>query len=508
MISSIQKNSIGIEASKFDAFFLHQGKEGLEAFREQIDLVTEKLEKVFREADGPYTGQPPMELKQSLEEKLKIWNNPRPLNDVLEEWEPTILKNSLQVSHTKSIAHLHCPPILPGIAAELIIAALNQSMDSWDQSPAATYVEAELIRQLSRLVGLPASSDGVFTSGGTQSNYMGLLLARDAFCEKQWNHDVQAYGLPGEMKQMKVLCSEEAHFSVKKSISQLGLGEEAVIPIPSDENHRMNLQHVKETFTQLEEDGSLPFAVVATCGTTDYGSIDPMEDLAELCRERNLWLHIDAAYGGGLVFSHEYKRKIAGLHQADSITLDFHKLGFQPISCGLFLLKDRQHYRLLSHHADYLNPEEDEEEGILNLVNKSVQTTRRFDALKMLLTLNTVGTDLLGKMVDQTMELAEYAASVLEEKSAFAVENHEPELTTVVFQYRPLRSENVSDWNRKIQQILFQEGKAAIAKTSVNGETYLKFTILNPRTSKEDIDKVIQEIERAGTEMLNGGYQK
>ncbi|MYL49925.1 aspartate aminotransferase family protein [Halobacillus litoralis] len=491
-------------ATAFDSFFLPYGEEGEEHFRNHVELVVDTLADVFQEMDQPFQGKTVQDIQQELNGMLDLSEDPQSLHEVLREIKGPVLKNSLHVSHERSMAHLHCPPVLPGVLAELIISSLNQSMDSWDQSPAATYVEEAMIRYWSDLIGFSERGDGVFTSGGTQSNYMGMLLARDEFCLSKWGHIVQKDGLPGAFKKMRVLCSEEAHFSVTKSVSQLGLGEQAVVPVPVNEDHQMELDEVSRTVAQLEQEGLLPYAIVSTCGTTDYGSIDPLEGLADFCEEKGLWLHVDAAYGAGLLLSEKHIDKLAGINRADSVTLDFHKWLYQPISCGMFAVKDQKHLRLLSHHADYLNPLEDEEEGILNLVNKSVQTTRRFDALKVLLTLKVLGTRLLGSMVDQTMEVARFAAEELEHRHRFFVENPSPELSAVVFQYQSEESSDVSGLNRKIQQKLFHEGKAVIAKTSVRGETYLKFTLLNPRTTEEDVLAVIEEIEHTAKQILGG----
>lgn len=489
----------------FDSFFLHQGEEGAETFQKETKQVVDTFAGLMKGIDQPFTGLSAEEVKQQVEAVMEIPDTPQPLADVLHQIKDPVLKNSLHVSHEKSMAHLHCPPLLTGVVSELLIGALNQSMDSWDQSPAATYVEEELIRYCVDLIRYPEEADGVFTSGGTQSNYTGLLLARDSFCLSRFDHHVQRDGLPGDFDRMRVLCSEDAHFSVKKSLSQLGLGERAVVPVPVDEQHRMDQDELEQMIDRMEADGLYPFAVVGTCGTTDFGSIDPMESLADLCEQKGLWLHIDAAYGGGLLWSHRHHTKLAGIERADSVTFDFHKWLFQPVSCGVFMVKDRKHFNLLSYHADYLNPAEDEEEGILNLVNKSIQTTRRFDALKILLTLKTIGTEVLGDMIDRTVEVAAFAASELSKRPGFHVENREPELSAVVFQYWPNGQVFSGERNRFIQQRLFEQGSAVIAKTSVNGETNLKFTILNPRTTEEDVIDVIDEMEEVARRQNEGG---
>lgn len=498
-------------SSQYDRLFIHQEEEGIESFAKLMNRVSEKLQQVYGDTTKPFVGKNPNDIENEIKQIMDFPVDAQDSLDVLNEIEWPILRNSLHVSHPKSMAHLHCPPLLSGIAAELIIGVLNQSMDSWDQSTAATYVENEMVKWLTEKVYYPKTAEGVFTSGGTQSNYMGLLLARDAFCQSFWNHNVKRNGLPPGFQRLRIICSEDAHFTVQKAASQLGLGEQAVITVKTDENHRMNVREVEEKIEYLKEADLLPFALVATCGTTDFGSIDPLERLDVIARENGLWLHVDAAYGGGLMLSHSHRDKLNGLENADSITVDLHKLFFQPISCGVFLVKDQQHFRHIAYHAEYLNPLKDEEKGILNLVNKSVQTTRRFDALKLFLSLKMVGTRTFGQMIDDTLTLARYTADYMTEKENIMIKNPVPELNTVIFRYQPdikeKRDIDLCEVNRNIQQRLLHSGKGVIAKTTVYGKTFLKLTLLNPRTQQEDIHSLLAEIETLGAELINGGMQ-
>jgi L-2,4-diaminobutyrate decarboxylase len=499
--------SLKDKKTAFDSLFLHQGEEGMSAFGQGLEQVGHKLKEVYAETDRPFTGKSHSAIEKEIG---KIMNFPRrgiSLEEVLDEMEGPILRNSLHVSHPKSMAHLHCPPLLPGIIGESIIGTLNQSMDSWDQSPAATYVEEGMVRWLTGRVRYPETSDGVFTSGGTQSNYMGLLLARDYFCQTHWGHDVQKQGLPRAFTRLRILCSEDAHFTVKKSASQLGLGEQAVITVKTDEHHRMSVKDLEAALSKLGEENLLPFALVSTCGTTDFGSIDPLHDIAAVAEDYGLWLHVDAAFGGGLLLSHSHRWKLDSLEQADSITVDFHKLFYQPVSCGAFLVKNRQNFGFLSHHADYLNPLKDEDEGIVNLVTKSTSTTRRFDALKLFLSLKTIGTDTFGDMIDHTVELARYAASYIDGADNLSLKNNQPEINTIIFRYEPQSTHefDLDELNRAIQQTLLHEGRGVIAKTTVEGMTYLKLTLLNPRTGTEEIRELMTEIEKTATQLMNGG---
>ncbi|WP_442637024.1 pyridoxal phosphate-dependent decarboxylase family protein [Rossellomorea marisflavi] len=493
--------------TEFDPYFLHQGEKGLHAYKAGMTLLTEELTALYRKIDRPFRGGTPDALQRQVEGVLSFTQDGQAFEDALSEIMGPVLQNSLHVSHERSMAHLHCPPLLPGIMAENIIAVLNQSMDSWDQSPSATYLEEGMVDWLKRLIGYPEGSDGVFTSGGTQSNYMGLLLARDSYCFKMWKHDVKKDGLPEGAHRLRILCSEDAHFTVKKSASQLGLGEKAVVTVPSDREQRMSMTDLQRILKELKGEGLHPFALVATCGTTDFGSIDSLQASATIAKEYELWLHVDAAFGGALLLSDRHRTKVDGLQYADSITIDFHKLWYQPISCGAFMVKARESFRFIAHHAAYLNPLEDEHEGIENLVNKSVQTTRRFDALKIYLSLKVIGLRRFGEMIDHTLELAGYTAELIKNMDHFELKTQHPEINTVVFRIRPLflKEEEVNGLNRSIQQQLYQDGGGVIAKTSVEGVTCLKLTLLNPRTSKDDIHQLLSDIEQKARQFKNGG---
>ncbi|SDZ82710.1 L-2,4-diaminobutyrate decarboxylase [Thalassobacillus cyri] len=483
---------------EFDHLFFHG--DNTEGFQHNVQQVTEKLVEVMKHLDEPYAGKTPETLQRELNNLSVFTYEGEAVEGLLNKIDDSLLRSNIHITHPKSIAHLHCPPLVSSMAAEMIINTFNPSMDSWDQSPAATYLEQEVIKWLTKGFGFDGISDGVFTSGGTQSNYMGLLIARDSFCKRKWGVDVQKQGLPDDFKRLRILCSEEAHFTVQKSASQLGLGEASVVSINTDENHKLCLYDLKKKLKLMEAEQLLPFALVGTCGTTDFGSIDPLAELAAIASEHGVWLHVDAAFGGALILSHSYKDKLKGINQADSIAVDFHKLFYQPISCGAFLLKDKQEFVHLQHHADYLNPAEDDEKGIVHLVNKSIQTTRRFDALKLFFSLRMVGTKQYGAMIDQTIALAKSVASYMDGLENIRVIHADPELNTVVFRYEPTVPSvvDVNQVNLSIQKHLLYGGKGVIAKTMVEEEVCLKFTLLNPRTQLADVKEILTDIEEIG----------
>ena len=413
----------------------------------------------------------------------------------------TVVSNSVAVSHPNTTAHLHCRPLLAALAAEIVISALNQSMDSFDQAPIATVIEQKMIRWLSAEAGLPVTADGTFTTGGSQSNYMGLLLARDAFLQKHWNWSAQKSGLPPEARRLRIFCSNVAHFTVEKSASQLGLGSDAVVRVDVDEQFRMSPAALRASLEAARANGLLPMAVVATAGTTDFGSVDPLIEVTSLARNAGAWLHVDGAYGGALLFSALHRHKLQGIGSADSLSIDFHKLFWQPIPCSVFLLRDARYFESIKMHADYLNPELHEDEGIPNLVTTSLLTSRRFDALKLWISFQTLGRTKLAAMIDRTIALAAHAAQLVRDTPQLEL-LCEPQLSTVVFRYVPSRADLDADHvNASLRQRLFHQGYAVIGHTRVRNLQCLKFTCMNPVVTEGQLEALVRTIVDQGKDL-------
>ncbi|WP_343711126.1 aspartate aminotransferase family protein [Kosakonia radicincitans] len=413
------------------------------------------------------------------------------------------LKDSLSVHHPQCVAHLHCPTLVISQAAEVLINATNQSMDSWDQSPSATIIEIKLIEWLRTQVGYQPGDAGVFTSGGTQSNLMGLMLARDAFFARQ-SHSVQQDGLTGDLSKIKVLCSENAHFSVQKNMALMGLGYRSVTLVKTDEFSRMDLNDLAAKLAQAKANGEQVLAIVATAGTTDAGAIDPLAEIAALAAEYQTWMHVDAAWGGALLLSEKFRHYLDGLELADSVTLDFHKQFFQTISCGAFLLKDPRHYQLMRYQAAYLNSDFDEEHGVPNLVSKSLQTTRRFDALKLWMGLEALGKKQYAEIIDNGVTLAQQVAEFVAQEPQLELVM-QPQLASVLFRFRPQNDDMsaVALLNQRIGDALLASGAANVGVTEADGITCLKLTLLNPTVCLQDVKVLLASVKACGEQLLN-----
>jgi L-2,4-diaminobutyrate decarboxylase len=463
-------------------------------FENASRLTIESINAMFADCTKPYSGLPPTLLKQAIHDS--DLNQVESLNTVIQQTNDLIAKNSIMVQHPHCIAHLHTPPLISSVLAEFYIAALNQSMDSWDQASAATFLEQFIVDWLVQTYSLGESADGVFTSGGTQSNLMGLLLARDCFAHKYSGHNIQQDGLPDYANKLRIICSDKSHFTIQKSASLMGLGERAVVCVKTNNQGQMDTTDLQNTITSLRVKGLIPMAVVATAGTTDHGAIDDLQTIVEISHKANLWCHIDGAYGGALILSKKHKSRLKGIEFADSVSVDFHKLFYQTISCGALLVKDKSNFNSLLYHADYLNREGDE---LPNLVDKSIATTKRFDALKMFMTLKAVGADTLGEMYDQLLETTKAVAQSVSQNKHLVL-CCEPLLSTVLFrlgeQYQgALTIKEFNQLHQKLRLQLLTSGDAVIAETKVDGKLYLKFTLLNPCLTLSDFDSLFAIIE-------------
>lgn len=489
---------------EFASDFLNGAVESQTLFRKHMHAAVEVLIRDFAASEQPYSGAAPHDLAAAFRNRQVCPEQGSSMEELLDFIGSAVVKHAAVVNHPACVAHLHCPPLQASLMAETLLSTMNQSMDSWDQSMSATMLEEEVIGWLCELFYFEKSvSDGVFSSGGTQSNFMGLLLARDHYSYIRWNWNVQQLGLPPQAERLRVLCSEAAHFTVKQSAALLGLGQQAVITIPVDSLGRMRCDLLEDTINRLHRDGLLPFALVATAGTTDFGSIDSLPELAALARKHGMWFHTDAAYGGALALSNKHAHLLEGIALSDSITVDFHKLFFQPISCGAFLLRDSVNYRYLRLNADYLNPQEDDQAGVPNLVGKSIQTTRRFDALKLYMSLQHLGRERFAAMIDYTLQLALYTAEQIRQAESLEL-LADPTLNAVVFRYVPsteMESAGVDELNHRIRDRLLESGIAVIARTRAKEKACLKLTLLNPLTTPQDTAKILNHVVRIGMEL-------
>ncbi|MFI1936843.1 pyridoxal phosphate-dependent decarboxylase family protein [Streptomyces purpureus] len=360
-------------------------------------------------------------------------------------------------------AHLHTPPLALAAAADLAASALNPSLDSWDQAPAASALEAEVVRALAaEIYPRAAHPDALATTGGTESNQLALLLARE-------HHGP-----------VRLLHGDGAHHSLRRGAWLLGLPEPVTIPAPGG---TLDPAALDNALTDLPG----PHLVAATAGTTDTGRIDPLPEIADLCERHGATLHIDAAYGGPLLFSAAHRPLLTGLDRAHTVTVDLHKLGWQPAAASLLAVRDTRTLDVLAHTADYLNATDDTDAGLPDLLGRSLRTTRRPDILKTAVTLRALGRTGLEALVDRVLTLAQELAALVDHHPG--LELYElPTISTVLF--RPTDADDATV--ATIRRTLLTEGRAVLGRAHADGRLWLKATLLNPHATPGDLAHLLK----------------
>ncbi|MEX3516755.1 pyridoxal-dependent decarboxylase [Corynebacterium camporealensis] len=418
-------------------------------------------------------------------------------SDCLSELEELWLKQAVFYHHPRYISHLNCQVAIPAVAAEVLASSLNTAVESWDQAGPAAAIEQKLIRWAADLVGFGQSAQGVFTTGGTQSNLQALTVARNQALQEL---QAQGYSHFEALSKLRILCTPSAHYSIARGVELLGLSPDSIVEISEDFHGQMRPLSLEASLREVCRAGKYPAAVICTAGSTDRGSIDPLSEVIDIAHHHDVPVHVDAAYGGAGLLGPESASLFYGIEKADSVTLDFHKGFYQPVACSCVLFAEGQRLEHIRWNASYLNPAESSRP---NLADISLHTTRRFDALKLWVTLRTIGQERIGASFDTCCALARRAAALVDDFPKLQLWET-PQLSTVLFELQATESADSphpAEYYR-IRDELFDSGQAAVAVTEIHGTPLFKFTILDPTLRDEDIQSVLNAIVRAHSEAL------
>lgn len=448
-----------------------------------------------------HTGSPSAD---SLVQKMQEIDLAHPLGSLssaLEELGPIWLDHAVRYDSPRYLAHLNCPITEPSFAAAVVSAGVNTAVETWDQARGAAIIEDRLVRWLAEAADMnPSAASGVFTSGGTQSNLQALYTAREKALKKG-----------SDMGKLVVICSAEAHYSISRSCHILGLGQECIRKVPTADSGACDPEAFIDTLDQVLRDPSItPMCIALTAGTTDLGAIDPLKQCIDIARTHGIHVHVDCAYGGALLVSPTRRHLLYGLEHADSFSVDFHKSFFQPVACSALIYRDSRDIDHVTWHAEYLNHAADER---LNLADRSLQTTRRFDALKLWLTLRTSGAEAIGRDFDTCCDLAICAYHLARSTQQIEVLTS-PNLSTLLLRYSPELTTssttsgqpetgiNLDILNNSIRRHLFDSDLAIIGSTQRRGATWLKLTLLNPALTRSNLQEALTLIKSAGDQLL------
>jgi L-2,4-diaminobutyrate decarboxylase len=407
---------------------------------------------------------------------------------------------SIDLTHPAAAAFLQPPALTVTAAADAVISALNQSVDVWDSGPFAIALEAAVIDELRDLVGLPSGATGVMTPGGSISNLFAVIIARDTVGSRLSGTDITLRGLQSAGRRLRVLCSTESHVSVIRAVAAAGLGDESIVTLPAERDGRLRAETVRHALAAMPPE-DVPFLLVAMAGTTDLGAVDELPELAQIARDHAMWFHVDAAYGAGALFSPKLRPLFTGIELADSVTVDLHKLAWHPAPASALLVRHAADFSPLDREVAYLNPADDADAGLPHLLGRTLETTRRADALKAAAAFRSLGRAGFASLVERCHQLALDAAESVSTHPQ--LETYAPVvLTRLVFRYVPRRIEQADDINARLRRRLLLDGKAVLGRTTrmVDGvpRVHLKLTIINPLATGADIDGLIDMVVAAG----------
>ena len=378
---------------------------------------------------------------------------------------------------------------LPGAIAEMVTGAANTSMYTYEVAPVATLMERKLIEALCDTIGFE-DGEGIMVSGGSNANALGMLCARHR-CLPQVKYTGSRDRPP------VAFVSDRAHYSFLKAANLLGIGMENTIAVPTDGRDRMDVEKLEAAIARSLDAGKIPFFVGATAGTTVSGAFDPIPAIAEVSRKYGLWLHIDGAWGGPVLFSRQYEHLLAGSELADSFTWDAHKLLGIPLVCSFFLTKEKGILldACSSSGTDYIFHED--ENSTYDLGPISLQCGRKVDAFKLWLSWQYHGRSGYETRVDRLFELAKYATQWVRNCDRLELVL-EPTFLNVCFRYNPSDrafSEGELDAiNLKVRERLMRSGQAFVNYARVRDRVVIRLILANPKVREEDIDTFFQSL--------------
>lgn len=407
--------------------------------------------------------------------------------DVLLTAIDRILKTAMNPANPGYIGHMDPMPTTVSILGDWVVAALNNNMLSVEMSPLFSRLEPLLMREIAQLFGLGDLAGGLLVSGGSLANLQALAVARNV------KLDCLAQGIVHQPKPPVFFVSEVAHTSIKKAAMVLGLGTHAAIPIPVNANSQMDVQALKRAIAEAKNAGQHPFAIVATAGTTVTGNIDPLSELGAIAQAHDLWFHVDAAYGGALMFSEQYRNLLEGIEQADSVTFNPQKWLYVTKTCASVLFRNMSY---LHSHFQVAAPYMGTESDWVNLGEISVQGTRHADVLKLWLSLQHIGMQGYKEIIAANYQLTDHFVAVIKQRSYLKLIS-QPEMNVICFRGCPdwLSSDQWDDWNQDLQAYLLKQGIAFLSLPLYRGQRCLKAVLLNPFTTLKHIEEMFGAIE-------------
>jgi glutamate/tyrosine decarboxylase-like PLP-dependent enzyme len=452
----------------------------IEAARIVVDRIT------ALPGEGPWEGASREQLESLLREPPP--EQGRPLSRVMHRAADDVLSIAGRVDHPRFFAFVPSSPTWPGILADFMSAGFNIFQGTWLGSSGPSQLELVVTDWFRQWLDYPESAGGLFTSGGSAASLDALVAAREAA------------GAPGRPS---VYMSDQSHSALERAAHIVGVRPEGIRKVPSDERFRISVKALARMVDADIADGFTPIAVCANAGATNTGSIDPLGAMADFCGERDIWFHVDGAYGGMAVLTERGKSLFQGMERADSITLDAHKWLFQPFEAGCLMVRDvRRLESAFSVHPEYLQDTDWGREHV-NFADRGLQLTRSFRALKVWMSIQTFGMAAFRRAVEKGIDFADRAAEFID--ASETLEMLSPaSLGVVCFRANPpgtgLDDAALETLNERVQTRIIHSKVAMMSSTRLRGTYSLRLCILNHHTTWEDVEMTLRAIERYAVE--------
>jgi glutamate/tyrosine decarboxylase-like PLP-dependent enzyme len=431
----------------------------------------------------------------------------KPPAEIINRAFDLLINHSLFNSHPRFLGYITAPPAPIAVLADLMAAALNPNVGAWQIAPMATEIELQTVRWIAELIGFPSDCGGVLVSGGNMANFVGFLAGR----KHQFPGDVRQQGTSACEGKPYVYCSAATHTWVQKAADLFGLGTEAIRWIETDSHQRMDLKTLEERIKDDLANGDIPLMVIGTAGSVSTGAIDPLGKLAGLCKQYNLWFHVDGAYGGFAACLPDAPKDLRGLSLADSVAIDPHKWLYQPLEAGCALVRDPKiQVETFSYHPDYYRWEDVIKEEIpTNLVDYSPQNSRGFRALKVWMSLQQAGRSGYQEMIGEDIQLAQHLYKIAEEHPELQAMSCELSITTFRFIPSALDLEDegnhelLNELNGELLTTLQRNGEMFVSNAIVDDHFLLRACVVNFHTTINDIEALPEIIVRTGREVYD-----
>lgn len=454
---------------------------------EVIDLIADYLKQIeLKKLDV----LPPITPETMLSEWSKIFENKSqtdPIN-LLKKF----VDQSMHLHHPGYIGHQVAPPLPLAALCDLTSSFLNSLSDIFEMGPVGTVMEKILINWMAKLIGFNSDADGFFTSGGSLGNFTALLAARQA----KTGYNVWKDGMKN--KNLVVLASEQSHYSVKKAAQIIGLGENGVIPVPTDKRFCMDVNALKQKYNEAVAEGKKIIAVVSGSCVTATGSYDPIDLIADFCEENDLWLHVDGAHGASALLSDKYKGLLKGIERADSVIWDAHKMMLMPAFATAIIFKNSKNsYKAFYEEASYIM-EKGNAEKWYNLIRRTFECTKPTMSLKLYISLLVYGKEFFANYVTSMYDLTKKFAKLIKEQPNFELAV-EPQSNIICFRYIPRDFKgDVNTLQKTIRKKLLKTGSFYIVKVDLNNKTYFRCTVINPLTTENGLNDLLNLIKKLG----------